>query len=265
MRPAGIAAAAALLLSVAGCGADEKKPQAADPFTAVEQRAKSAEQAAQGRAAPRWEKLRTLEGKGAAQRRIGIADGAVQWRVRWRCEGSKLAVSAGDKLLGSGSCSGSKPVDGRGRGPVVLRVATEGRWRMTVEQQVTTPLIEAPLPAFSKKGARVVRRGRFRPIERRGSGKAVLHRLQSGRLALRLEGFSTAANTDLAVWASTVRAPTSTAAVLDGRHRKVADLKATLGDENYVLPRDIPLAGIRSIVIWCEPVRIAYTAATLTR
>lgn len=265
MRSVKVIAAAAVLLSAAGCGADEKKPQTADPFTAVEQRAKSAEEAAAGRSAPRWEEVQTLDGVGAGERRIRIDDGAVQWRVRWRCEGSEFAVSAGDKRLGSGSCPGRKQVDGRGSGAIALRVATEGRWQMTVEQQVTTPLIEAPLPALEKKSTRVVRRGRFRPIERRGAGRAVVHRLASGRLVLRLSGFSTAANTDLAVWLSTVRAPRTTTAVLDGRHRKVANLKATLGDQNYMLPRDVALAGTRSIVIWCEPVRIAYTAATLTR
>jgi hypothetical protein len=258
-------AAAAVLLSAAGCGGDEKKSQPADPFTAVEQRAKSAEEVARGRAAPRWEEVRTLDGMGAAERRIRIDDGAVQWRVRWRCEGSRFAVGAGDEPLGSGSCPGRKQADGRGSGAIVLRVAAEGRWQMIVEQQVTTPLIEPPLPALGRKSTRVVRRGRFRPIERRGAGKAVVHRLASGRLVLRLDGFSTAANTDLAVWLSTVRAPRTTTAVLAGRHRKVADLKATLGDQNYMLPRDVTLAGTRSIVIWCEPVRIAYTAATLRR
>lgn len=263
MRPFGVAAACALALSTAACGTDEKQRQAADPFTAVEQRAKSAEEAAKGRSAPRWEEVRTLDGKGAAERRIRIDDGAVQWRARWRCEGSTFALGAGEQRLGSGSCPGRKQVDGRGRGAIVLRVAAEGRWRVIVEQQVTTPLTEAPLPALAKKSTRVVRRGRFRAIERRGAGKAVVHRLASGRLVLRLSDFSTAANTDLAVWVSTVRAPRTTTAVLDGPHRKVADLKATLGDQNYVLPRDISLAGARSIVIWCEPVRIAYTAATL--
>jgi hypothetical protein len=136
---------------------------------------------------------------------------------------------------------------------------------MTVEQQVTTPINEAPLPSLSAKRTRVVKRGRFKPIERRGAGTAVVHRLASGRLVLRLSGFSTAANTDLAVWLSPVPAPRTTTAVLKKPHRKVANLKATIGAQNYVLPADVKLAAMRSIVIWCEPVRIAYTAATLKR
>ncbi len=45
----------------------------------------------------------------------------------------------------------------------------------------------------------------------------------------------------------------------------VRRLEATLGDQNYLLPRDVDASKLRSIVIWCEPVQIAYTAATLTR
>ncbi|MDQ3630590.1 MAG: DM13 domain-containing protein [Actinomycetota bacterium] len=208
---------------------------------------------------------RTLDVEGDAKRRIRIADDAVQWRVRWECDAGAFAVAADDARLGSSKCSGKGKAEGRGRGAIVLSVATEGRWRMTVEQQVTTPLNEAPLPALSAKRTRVVKRGRFRPIERRGAGQATMHRLADGRLVLRLSGFSTAANTDLAVWLSTVRAPRTTTAVLDGPHRKVANLKATIGAQNYVLPPDVAPADVRSIVIWCEPVRIAYTAATLKR
>jgi hypothetical protein len=203
--------------------------------------------------------------KGDGERRIRIADDAVQWRVRWRCDGSAFAVSAGDTEIGSAQCPGKGEAEGQGRGRIVLSVAAKGRWRMTVEQQVTTPIDEAPLPSLSAKRTRVVRRGGFEPIERRGAGRAVVHRLASGRLVLRLSRFSTAANTDLEVWLSPVPMPRTTTAVLKEPHRKVADLKATIGAQNYVLPADVKLADVRSIVIWCEPVRIAYTAATLER
>ena len=260
----GASVAAACAVSLAACGGEERAEKA-DPFEAVEARTKADEEAARGRAAPRWEVTRTLDVEGDAKRRIRIADDAVQWRVRWECDSSAFAVAADDIKLGGGKCPGKREAAGRGRGAIVLSVATKGRWRMTVEQQVTTPLDEAPLPSLSAKRTRVVKRGRFRPIERRGAGRAVLHRLADGRLVLRLSGFSTAANTDLAVWLSAVPAPRSTTAVLRGPHRKVADLKSTIGAQNYVLPPDVAVADVRSIVIWCEPVRIAYTAATLRR
>ena len=40
-------------------------------------------------------------------------------------------------------------------------------------------------------------------------------------------------------------------------------LKSTIGDQNYLIPAAVDASEIRSIVIWCVPVRIAYTAASL--
>ncbi len=114
-------------------------------------------------------------------------------------------------------------------------------------------------------GAKVLARGDFYKIERKGLGSATLYRLANGRLALRMEGFRTDANTDLFVWLSEARRPRTTRAAFAARHVEFAGLKSTLGDQNYLLPRSADAAKIRSIVIWCEPVQIAYTAATLTR
>jgi len=97
------------------------------------------------------------------------------------------------------------------------------------------------------------------------SGCAPKYQLANGRLALRMEGFVTEPNTDLFVWLSEARRPRNTKAAFRARHTEFAGLKSTLGDQNYLLPRDLDASKLRSIVIWCEPVQIAYTAATLTR
>jgi hypothetical protein len=36
-----------------------------------------------------------------------------------------------------------------------------------------------------------------------------------------------------------------------------------VGNQNYEVPPDVPTERIRSIVIWCEPVSVAYIAAPL--
>ena len=51
---------------------------------------------------------------------------------------------------------------------------------------------------------------------------------------------------------------------LESDHRQIAELTATAGPQNYLLPEDVDSSRIRSVVIWCEPVRTAYAAATLT-
>jgi hypothetical protein len=220
-------------------------------------------------AAPRWERVATLRGSGAASETVRIDRGAVQWRVRWRCSGSRrFAVSqepAPDEgnPIGSGRCPGTGEASSVDTGELELAVRTSGRWRAVVEQQMTDPVAEPPLPAMQAQGAEVLARGRFYPIERRGRGEAVLHELPDGRLALRLEGFETSANTDLFVWLSETSRPRTTKQALRSRHAEFAPLKATKGSQNYLLPANADADSIRSIVIWCQPIRIAYTAAVL--
>lgn len=264
MRRAGAAIVLACLAAAAGgCGGGGGSDDvvAEDPFIAVEDRAAAEEAAARGRAAPRWETVDVLRGTGDATRSVRIDADAVQWRMRWRCVGT-LALTGGEAATGRGCPSGSAP--GRGRGAVRVRVTATRHWTVKVEQQVTDALRE-PLPAvLRERAARIVRRGTFRRIERRAAGRALIYRRPDGRHVLRLEGFSTAANSDLAVWLSRVRAPRSTREVLSDRHVRIASLKSTLGDQNYLLPTGVDLRVMRSVVIWCEPIRIAYTAAALT-
>lgn len=262
------AAVAALVAS--GCGGGEGAGERSDPFEAVEQNERASSERARAEAAPRWERVAMLSGSGDATKGIRIAPDAVQWRVRWRCTKGRFELRqtpAPDEgnPLDSGRCPGKGEAMAIDRGELQLAVRTEGRWEAVVEQQVTTPLATPPLRQMQAEGAKVVARGSFYPIERRGRGKAVLHELPSGRLALRLEGFATSNNIDLFVWLSEAKRPRTTQQVLRSDHTEVAVLKSTLGDQNYLLPKNAKAKSIRSIVIWCEPIRIAYTAASLRR
>lgn len=259
----------ALVLVVGACGSSGgRKPSSADPFSVVpKQQADST--IARRHAAPRYEHVVTLTGSGAATKPFTIARGAIQWRVRWTCERGALKLSATTggrrRTLGAASCPHRGESSGFRTGNLTLGVATPGRWRAVVEQQVDTALREPPLAAMRARAARVLARGRFYDIERFGRGSAVLYRLAGGRLALRLKDFVTSANTDLHVWLSRARRPRTTVDADRAGHTDLALLKSTLGDENYLLPSGTSPAAIRSIVIWCEPVQIAYTAATLRR
>ncbi|MBA3746209.1 MAG: hypothetical protein H0W96_01790 [Solirubrobacterales bacterium] len=57
---------------------------------------------------------------------------------------------------------------------------------------------------------KVLARGSFYKIERKGRGSATLYRLPGGRLALRMADFATESNTDLFVWLSEARRPRTT-------------------------------------------------------
>ena len=265
---AACAAALAIALGSAGCGdSDEPAAAAKDPFRAVPE---GTVVAPPDKAAPRWEPVTSFSGSGAATRTLNIADDAIQWRVRWRCEPGTFAVSISPAPR-SGAARANGTCPGRGEhswvasGRRELRVQATGAWRVEVEQEVDTALREPPLAAMKSPAAEVLARGEFYKVERESRGRAILYRLPNDRLALRMENFKTEANIDLFVWLSEARRPRTTQAAFRARHVEFAALKSTLGDQNYLLPRDADASRIRSIVIWCEPVRIVYAAATLRR
>jgi hypothetical protein len=270
LRDRGVLAtsAAAVALAAAGCGGGDETSDRPDPFEAVEQSEQTSNQQVRSEAAPRWERVASLNGSGAATEAIRIEPDAIQWRVRWRCSEGDFQISQTPtpdegNPIGSGPCEGEGEAEAIDTGDLELRVQTPGRWEGIVEQQVTDPIAEPPLAEMEADDAEVVASGDFYPVEKRGRGRAVLHELPTGRLALRLEGFGTLNNTDLFVWLSEARRPRTTRQALRSDYTELALLKSTIGDQNYLLPEDVDVESIASIVIWCEPVRIAYTAATL--
>lgn len=256
----------AAALTLAGCGGGSSKEKK-DPFAAIPKRTTTAPA---NEASPRFEQIAALQGSGAATKTVQITSGALRWRTRAQCQSGQLTVAVSPPPR-SGAPSATQPCSGKkdsiwsGTGAQRLTVQASGSWRLIVEQEVTTPLHEAPLPAMRSSRAQVLRRGDFYGVERKGRGSAILYRLPNGRLALRMNGFATDPNTDLFVWLSEAARPKTTAQVFKAKHTVLSGLKSTLGDQNYPLPAGLDAQAIRSIVVWCNPVQIAYAAASLRR
>lgn len=272
IRAAAAAPALAALLALVGCGGGDgakARTPADDPFTEVS-REPSLTQTAR-RAAPRWERVTRMQGTAPATQAIAISARAIQWRVRWRCESGRLTLAVeprprSEAERSGGRCPGSGEATWVQTGDQTLRVDARGGWSVVVEQQVDTPLREPPLAVMRAAGARVVARGSFYPVERRGRGEALLYRLRNGRTALRLDRFRTSSNTDLYVWLSASARPRTTKqAVRARRIGRLIALKSTIGEQNYVLAPKVDARRIRSIVIWCVPIQIVYSAAALQR
>lgn len=254
----------ALAAALAGCASGETEPalRGEDPFVEIERR--QAKPPAP-HAAPRWQPVQTLTGTGPARPVVAIRRDALQWRVRWSCTGGRLTIdpAGGDDRLVDGACPGRGQAFSLRHGRVPLDVRSAGRWRIVVEQQLDTPVHEPPLPQMRAAGAQVIRAGRLYDVERRGRGRVLVYRLESGRLALRLDGFATTTNTDLVLWLSAARRPRTSRAAFGASHTVAAPLRATIGEQNYLLPRGLPEEHLRSLVVWCVPERIAYAAAAL--
>jgi hypothetical protein len=144
---------------------------------------------------------------------------------------------------------------------VRLKVETAGPWEVIVDQQVDTPLLEPPPDSIAT--APVLGQGTFYGMEEEASGTARLYDTADGSRILRLENLKVSHNVDLFVWLSEAEAPRTSAEAVAAPHIVLGNLKSTLGNQNYVLPADQPMAGLRSVVIWCEPRRVAYGGAAL--
>lgn len=250
-------------LALAGCGEDDGAEP--DRFGAIPKRTIVAPD---DETAPRWQQIATL--RAAATRRVVVSGPALQWRVRWRCDARRIAITvtpppARSDGRATGRCPGRGSATWVGSGPYTVDVRATGDVRVVVEEELRTPLREAALAAVRSGAARELARGRFAPIESKGRGEAVLHELPGGRLALRLEGFATEPNPDLDVWLSTAPEPTSTRRIFRAAHTPVRSLKSTIGDQNYLLPKGTDAGRIASVVVVNAEQRIAYAAAKLAR
>jgi hypothetical protein len=258
----------ALFLAGCGGGSDNK----AAPATTVapgngDSPTTAAGATAPAKAAARWETVTTFEGTGPLQTpEFTILPSAIQWRVRYTCTSGTLRISSTPPPRRPGPVvDATCPKEDTGysivTGPVRLAVEATAKWKAVVDQQVDTPLDEPLLAGMTPD--RVVASGTFYKVEVRGEGTAKLFRLADGRRILRFEGFQTGENTDLFVWLSELAKPTTSKDAVGTPHVELSNLKSTVGTQNYEIPASVPTDRIRSIVIWCQPVAIAYAAAAL--
>ena len=244
-----------ILLVIAGCGSDPE-PRPATPLVVPT--------TVPATVAARWERVARFAGTGSQRTgSFSIVGHAIQWRVTAICTDGRLRVG----LEGAGSPLAEPACPGRAfgfsirEGAAVLDVDADGGWEVFVDQQVDTPAAEPRLTGMTDDAP--VADGGFYGIDQEGTGTAELWRLPDERWALRFEPFFVTPNTDLFVWVSETKAPKTSKEALQSNHRQIAELTATAGSQNYLLPEDVDRSRIRSVVIWCEPVRTAYAAATL--
>jgi pyruvate/2-oxoglutarate dehydrogenase complex dihydrolipoamide acyltransferase (E2) component len=128
----------------------------------------------------------------------------------------------------------------------------------------------APAPAASPPAApatRTLATGTFISHEHGTTGTVRLLALADGRRVLRLEGLDTSNGPDLKVWLTDQRVtdgPSGWQVFDDGRYVDLGQLKGNKGNQNYALPAEVRLEGLRSVSIWCDRFNVSFGAAELT-
>lgn len=258
----------ALSLVLTGCGGgSDIDSGSGPPPTTVAPAAGPTTTAGGPRSAARWETVTTFNGSGAFQTpEFTILPNAIQWRVRVTCATDTLKITSNPPPRRPGAVVDTAcPKEDTGysivTGPVRMQIEATGTWKAVVDQQVDTPLDEPLLPGMTPD--RVIAQGSFYRVEVRGEGTAKLYRLADGKRILRFENFETGENTDLFVWLSEAAKPANSEQAVTTPHVELTNLKSTIGTQNYEIPASIPTEKIKSVVIWCQPVQIAYAAAAL--
>ena len=128
--------------------------------------------------------------------------------------------------------------------------------------ETTTPGPTARAPATPAPATpTVLSIGRFVDGEHGTSGTARIIKLADGRRFLRLERLSTSDGPDVHVWLSGATAGGSWGKYDDGAYLKLGNLKATHGNQNYLIPKGADLSRYRSAVIWCDRFNVAFGSA----
>ena len=110
-------------------------------------------------------------------------------------------------------------------------------------------------------GDQVLATGRFEDAEHATSGSVRVLELADGTRFVRLEGLATSDGPDLHVWLSDRPSGGDWGSYDDGRWVTLGELKATHGDHNYEIPASARIAGMRSVVIWCDRFNVAFGSA----
>ena len=217
-------------------------------------------------AQPRWEPVKTLMGSAATAddvrhraRRLAVADhmGLRRRTPAHRRHRRRARVRARRQRL---------PARRREDRDEHRRAHAEDRGRRAVARQGRAAGPRRARGAAA--GGHDARPPRWRPgscirVQRKARGTVSVYKLANGRLALRFEDFYTTGSPGLDIWLSHARKPTSTLQARDAKHYNAGALRSTLGSYNQVLPKGASLDGVKSIVIWCPTVTIAFGAAAL--
>ena len=122
---------------------------------------------------------------------------------------------------------------------------------------------EPALPVISLSGPVLLGAGDFISYEHETSGRALLLRLEDGRLIVRLTDLATSDGPDLHVYLSSLPSDAGLHAFDQQDPIDLGELSGNLGNQNYDVPAGLDVAPYISVVIWCQRFAVAFGAAPL--
>ena len=148
-------------------------------------------------------------------------------------------------------------------GPVAVVALAVGLWAFQPWKVFTHSTVDEALPAQPAQPA-VLAQGSFVSQEHETSGFAKVVQLADGSRYLRLENFATSDGPDVHVLLTDQPASADWKSYDRGRYIPLGKLKATNGNQNYPIPPDAELAGMRSVSIWCDRFNVSFGSAPLS-
>jgi hypothetical protein len=133
-----------------------------------------------------------------------------------------------------------------------------------MEDAMTEPdkVMEEAMPA-EMSSMMILVQGNFYDIAHHGMGTATVYQLEDGSNILRFENFEVLNGPELHVYLAPIDPVPDTVGVeLEGAI-DLGLLKGNIGDQNYELPSDLDISQYKSVVIWCQPFRVPFNAASL--
>ncbi|TVU63262.1 DM13 domain-containing protein [Paenarthrobacter nitroguajacolicus] len=129
----------------------------------------------------------------------------------------------------------------------------------SVSAEVEATVVETP----AASGPVVLGTGAFQSQEHETTGTARLLKLPDGSHLLRLENLASSDGPDVKVWLSSQEAGGDWFKYRSGRYVDLGAVKATHGNQNYVIPAGTDIAGLASVVLWCDRFSVAFGSAPL--
>ena len=145
--------------------------------------------------------------------------------------------------------------------PTAVSVDAQATDAMSTAMAEPTKTLGDAMPESDMK---MLAQGSFYGVIHSGAGQVVVYQLSDGSRILRLQDFEVDNGPELHVYLVPIDpVPSSVGSEIAGSI-DLGALKGNLGDQNYDIPGDLDLSQFKSVMIWCQPFRVPFTAAPLT-